>query len=143
MIRHQLSVTHKLTHKVIIKRWQWFRQQLMELYNMQNLPESFNNKEGEISENKAVEEDDLRYDMTPIEFNYNWHCQKLTFRDELHKVSITINNDDLYSYYWFKYESAAPELTVKFFVSAKEQYIELSNPALYTAKWIKACDELN
>ncbi len=143
MIRHQLSITHKLTHKAIIKRWQWFRRNLIEFYNMQHLPESFGEKEGEISENKAVEEDDLSYDMIPAEFNYNWHCQKLTFRNELCKVTITINNDDLYSYYRFRYESAAPEATVIIFVSAREQYIELSKPAFFVKEWTEACKELN
>lgn len=142
-MKHTLSVSHDLQHPSILARWSWFRARLVELYGLEALPVSFTRDEGEISENFRLDEDDLRYDMVPCEFNYSWRCQTLIFQQGGHTVTVTINVDDLYSYYWFSDEPALLDAGVKLFVSFKEQYLELEDTCPDREAWIAACADLD
>ncbi len=49
--------------------WSWFWLQIIDLYQMNNLPETFSATEGNVEENHALYEDDDGYDFIPAEFN--------------------------------------------------------------------------
>ncbi len=134
-----LSISHEQSYPSILGRWQWFRQTLMELYNLKTLPETFTEDDGEFSINEGIPKDGIRYDMVPPEINYNWHCQELTFNEGQHQVKVTINRDDLYSYYRFNYQGDTKESKVRFFISFREQSLTLDDESPHKEIWERAC----
>lgn len=137
----ELSISYDINIEAILKRWQWFRNFLIEFYGLGYLPEMF---EYEVSKNERVDEEDdeLKYAMTPPEYNYSWDAQTLEFNEGRHKVSVMVNVDDLYSYYYFKYENDESTSQVKFFVSFKEQYLEIDENSPIKDEWVFACEGL-
>lgn len=135
-MKHQLSIPHSIDRESLLKRWQWFRKCLMDFYGLTTLPEIFTKDEGDISENKHIDEDDPSYDLAAPEYNYNWCRQTLVFSEGLFIVTVVINEDDLYDYYFFKFAiNNEPRSEVKFFSSAKERYFEMDHDFPKNAKW--------
>lgn len=143
-MKYQLSIPYSIDRESLLNRWQWFRKCLMDFYGLTILPEAFTKNEGEISENKRIDETDPGYDMAAPEYNYNWRRQTLVFTEGLFIVTVTINEDDLYDYYFFKLEiKDEPKSEVKFFSSAKERYFEFDVEFSKTAKWHEAIGGLS
>lgn len=135
-MRHPLNISHEQDHGAVLARWRWFRDNLVALHDLDWLPAAFTPEDGELSKNTRVDEDDPRYDQIPCEFNYNWRCQTLTFAQDGHTVTVTVNRDDHVTYHWFAHETAARDSQVKLFVGTWEQYLELGDGADAGEAWL-------
>ena len=136
-----LQLPYQKDRDHIIQQWQWFRGHLMKVYNMENLPPTFSETEGEISENKRVYEDDPQYDMVPAEFNYDWHQQTIVFKDGLKKVTIKINEDDYSSYYKFRYEDEHDESRIALIITKNKAEFNIAALSPYRLIWEKILAE--
>lgn len=135
-MKYQLSIPYSIDREFLLYRWQWFRKRLMDFYGLASLPETFTADDGEISKNERIEEDESGYDMAAPEYNYNWRHQTLVFSEGLFIVTVVINEDDLYDYYFFKFAiNDDPKSEVKFFSSAKERYLEFDPDFSKNDKW--------
>ncbi|MCB1140645.1 MAG: hypothetical protein H7A24_08180 [Leptospiraceae bacterium] len=129
MITKLIPLTIELSYdrEEILKNWQIFRKCLVDIFEFETLPLSFTEKDGEISKNTRVHEEDFRYDLIPIEFNYTWDCQILHFLNEFYKTSITINQDEFKNYISFQFIHRSNKEEALFYLSEKESYLYLTS----------------
>lgn len=139
-----IPIPHSSNYDVILNQWKWFRKHLMRIYNMQHLPESLKKGEGKISENTRVVEDDIMYDMTPAEFNYDWYNQKLEFKDGLQLATVEIEIADFGSHTKFTYENEFTNSKIVFYLSSYTQHrkLRIARNSLYQLVWEEALEEL-
>lgn len=127
-----LNLRYNPNREHIIQQWQWFRELLILIYGLEYLPPTFSETEGEIAQHKRVteEEDPLEYFFTPAEFNFDWHCQTITYSKDRNKVIITINEGAVYPYYSFNYQNTAvPNSMVTLFLAFNKSVLELDDSA--------------
>jgi hypothetical protein len=87
-----------LSDEEVDARWKWFRDCVMTIHGPPPLPKVLDLSKAELSANDRVEEDDIRYDMVPAEFNYTWRHWTLRFGD----VTAEIERSDYGEYISFK-----------------------------------------
>lgn len=120
--------------------WSWFRLQIIDLYQMNNLPETFSATEGNVEENHALYEDDDGYDFIPAEFNIDAYTQEIIFRDQLSTLTVTIV-DDCIHFFSFRYENETAKITLH--LSSRDQYLEMHEDCPHKNAWLSACNHFN
>lgn len=143
-IKIPIPIPYSSNYEVILNQWKWFRKHLMRIYNMQHLAESFKKGEGKISENTRLEDDDIMYDMTPAEFNYNWYNQKLEFKDGLQVATIEIEIADFGPHRKFTYENEFKNSKIVFYLSSYKEHrsLRIARNSLYKLLWKETLEEL-
>jgi hypothetical protein len=125
----------------VMQNWAWFRQQLAEIYGITDLPPTFAETEGEISQNQRItDEDSIDYMLCAAEYNYSWWTQTLTWTKGDYTISAVVNQDEHGDYHRFSIKNARQ--TVKIFVAHYQTSIEINDESSQYAAWIAACDKL-
>jgi hypothetical protein len=125
----------------VMQNWAWFRQQLADIYGISDLPPTFTETEGEISQNQRItDEDSIDYMLCAPEYNYTWWSQDLTWIKGDYTILAVVNRDEHQYYHRFSIKNARQ--TVEIFVGRYKTNIEINDEDPQYAAWIAACDKL-
>jgi hypothetical protein len=125
----------------VMRNWAWFRQQIAQIYDITDLPPTFTENEGEISQNQRItDEDSIDYMLCAPEYNYSWWSQRLTWTKGDYTISAIVNQDEHQYYHSFSVKGL--KQSVDIFVGSYKTKIEIDDESPQYAAWIAACDKL-
>jgi hypothetical protein len=137
--RIDLSPAKRVEHAEIIRRWRWFRSQLVALHGFGSLPDSFGEDDGEIKVSERVNEDDPLFDLAAPEWNYNARTQVLRFDEGPHHVEIRVCQTDYGDHFSFDHAQAgAPQEKAHLLGTFRECYLDIDDASPHASAWERA-----
>jgi hypothetical protein len=137
--RIDLSPPTPVEHAEVVRRWRWFRSQLVALHGLGSLPDSFGEDEGEIRVHDRVNEDDPLFELEAPEYNYDQRTQVLRFDEGPHHVEIHVCHSGIGHHFYFDYkQTGAPQETAHLLGMFHMCYLDIDDASPHAPAWERA-----